>query len=226
MFPRSWIGAVNERFTERPAFGMYRPRVVAIQRPVAMNESRVPPDHLSGIRFSLRALRPRDWPLELALSRDVEARRWIPYPQDMDAEVAKERISTAEKRTAEGVGRRYAIVAADGRGVGTCGLAFGGEDPEVSYALLSLERGRGAATEATRLLSEWVLGQAFPRVVLRTDEGNTASEAVARRAGFAPTETYEETNRGARVIVTRWTKEPPNWAPTQPSGYPKHGGER
>lgn len=128
----------------------------------------------------------------------------------MDAEMAMERISTAEKRTAEGLGRRYAIVAADGRGVGTCGIAFGADDPEISYALLRLERGRGAATEATRLLAEWAFGQAFPRVILRTDEGNSTSEAVARRAGFVPTETHEETTRGERVTVTRWTKEPPS----------------
>lgn len=161
------------------------------------------------MKFSLRALRTEDWPLELALSRDDEARRWIPYPQDMDAKQAQERITTAEKRTAAGLGRRYAILSEDGRGVGTCGISIGVDDPEISYALLRPERGHGAATEATRLLTDWAFGQAYPRVSLRTDEGNSASEAVARRSGFVPTEIYEEPNRGVSVTVTRWIKQPP-----------------
>lgn len=74
----------------------------------------------------------------------------------------------------------------DGSHVGTCGVAFHLGDPEISYAVLPQERGHGAATEATRLLTEWAFGQGFPQVVLRTDAGNSASESVARRAGFSP----------------------------------------
>ncbi|WP_407652812.1 GNAT family N-acetyltransferase [Amycolatopsis cynarae] len=52
---------------------------------------------------------------------------------------------------------------------------------------------------ATRVLGDWALDRGAPRVQLLTIPGNTASEAVARRAGF------RIAGRERWNVVTRFT---------------------
>lgn len=68
---------------------------------------------------------------------------------------------------------------------------------EIGYWLAPEARGRGAATRAVRLLSRWVLTERdVARLQLHTDPENTASQAVALRAGF----TREGVLRASLVI--------------------------
>ena len=56
---------------------------------------------------------------------------------------------------------------------------------EIGYWLAPEARGRGAATRALRLLSAWTLREwPIGRLHLMADVDNTASQAVAERAGF------------------------------------------
>lgn len=56
---------------------------------------------------------------------------------------------------------------------------------EIGYWLAPEARGRGAATRALRLLSRWTLREwPIGRLHLMADVDNTASQAVAERAGF------------------------------------------
>ncbi|XVV16681.1 GNAT family N-acetyltransferase [Actinoplanes sp. CA-131856] len=60
-----------------------------------------------------------------------------------------------------------------------------GEDGDVSYWLAAPARGRGVATRALRLFVEWAFGRSgLDELRLWTHAGNTASRAVAERAGF------------------------------------------
>jgi RimJ/RimL family protein N-acetyltransferase len=82
-----------------------------------------------------------------------------------------------------------AIADRDGGALlGAIGFGFKQFDPaiaEIGYWLAPEARGRGAATRALLLLSRWVLReQPVARLQLTTDIANTASQAVARRAGF------------------------------------------
>lgn len=163
-----------------------------------------PPDLLIGA-VTLRALRLEDWTLEQALSRDPDVVRWTYYPVDLDDEQALGRISRTHERS--GLVRRYSIRDTDDEPWGTCGLGrLDTEVPEVFYALLPGGRGRGAATEAARLLTEWTLGSGRPAVALLTIEGNQASERVARRIGFELVDEQEGDLRGRPVTMRRWVR--------------------
>lgn len=82
----------------------------------------------------------------------------------------------------------YVIADADGRLVG--GLALHHFDPmrdtvEVGYWLLKDARGRGIATRAVRAAAEHAFANGICRVEAHVRIGNTASERVLERLGFA-----------------------------------------
>ena len=77
---------------------------------------------------------------------------------------------------------------ASGALMGAVGVALKRQDAgmaEIGYWLAPEARGRGAATRALRLLSRWTLREwPIRRLHLMADVDNTASQAVAVRAGF------------------------------------------
>ena len=78
-------------------------------------------------------------------------------------------------------------VEAGGELVAMCGLhslTTGRLGPELGYWTAPWARRRGYAAEAAAGLARWALAHGAPRVHLYTDVANTASQAVARRAGF------------------------------------------
>ncbi len=122
-----------------------------------MSEARTvtasPPKVLTGA-VRLRALTVDDWVVEHQLSRDPEVVKWTYYPCDMDEHRSRQRIAESQARADAGLVQRYVILDKTGQRLGTCGIgSLPTEAPEVFYALLPTARGRGAATEATRLLA-------------------------------------------------------------------------
>ncbi|MFB8245535.1 GNAT family N-acetyltransferase [Streptomyces sp. NPDC055952] len=84
----------------------------------------------------------------------------------------------------------YVLVRrADGRALGAMGfhgVPDGSGRVEVGYDLVGAARGHGYATEALRALSRWALGRPEVRtVVANVERGNTPSQNVLARAGFA-----------------------------------------
>jgi RimJ/RimL family protein N-acetyltransferase len=78
--------------------------------------------------------------------------------------------------------------AADGAPLGSAGLELHDRPAvhgELGYWVAAPARGRGAATRAVRLLSDWALGSlALPLLEIHVLPGNAASRAVARKTGF------------------------------------------
>ena len=174
-----------------------------------------PPPTLVGA-VTLRALADEDWPVEQELSADPDVVRWTFYPADLSEEHARERIARGVDASAKRRAQRYVVLAADGQPLGTCGLgALGTEAAEIFYALLPRARGRGAATEATRLLADWVLSSGYRYAVVVTVEGNDASEAVAARAGFTVADDHEGEHRGRPVTLRRWVRYRPSPAESE-----------
>jgi RimJ/RimL family protein N-acetyltransferase len=168
------------------------------------------PSDLTAGRWHLRALSDDDWTLEQAMSRDPDVVRGTLYPPDLSEESARQRVGRTKQRAGERVAGRYAVL--DGHvAVGTAGIAFtDAGDAEVFYALLPHGRHQGAATQAACALSEWALSAGAKRVLLVTIPGNSASEAVARRAGFTVDGQEVRDQRGNRIRMTRWSRSPPS----------------
>ncbi|MFD7906077.1 GNAT family N-acetyltransferase [Kitasatospora sp. NPDC059747] len=165
----------------------------------------LPPTALRADGIELLELQLADWPLEQQLSRVPDVVRWTFYRADMTEQQARERIELGHARSRDGVSRRYAV-RLDGQSVGTAGIIVTREHPEVFYALLPEARGRGAATAAVRALSDWALDAGADQVVIWTGEGNAASEAVARRAGFLFAGTEVDLDHGEPETLLKWVR--------------------
>jgi RimJ/RimL family protein N-acetyltransferase len=75
---------------------------------------------------------------------------------------------------------------------------------EIGYWLFEHARGRGRATRTARFLAEHGFSIALERIEARVDVGNSASERVLERAGFAREGILRSlpTRRGGRVDQT------------------------
>ncbi|MFC8731361.1 GNAT family N-acetyltransferase [Luteimicrobium sp. NPDC057192] len=155
----------------------------------------------------LRVLTPDDWRLEVALSRTPDVPRWTYYPPGLPDDAARLRVARSLDRARDGLAYRYVVVGADEEALGSVGTTIPEGVPEVFYALLPAGRGRGLATRAVVALADWALAGGHDEVRLYTLEGNEASEAVARRAGFVAADTVTTTARGGALeTMTRWVR--------------------
>jgi len=169
------------------------------------NPSRVPvrlPLHTA--RLTIRAFAPEDRAAMAAIYADPEVMRFIDTRGEdpstwVDAYVAH------QDRHGWGV---WAIEErATGELIGEAGLALldgHGPDLELGYLLRRDRWGRGLATEAARAC----LAAAFDQlgaheVVAIVDEGNDASLAVARKAGFVETGRRRRAARHQHVLRAR-----------------------
>ncbi|MGK5115746.1 MULTISPECIES: GNAT family N-acetyltransferase [unclassified Geodermatophilus] len=138
-------------------------------------------------RLVLRPHRPEDVDDVLRACQDPEIQRWITaIPLPYTREDARAWVTdVAPRERAEGRGLPV-VVEADGELVGSGGvhLRDGRFGPEIGYWIAPWARGRGYAAEAAAALAGWALGLGAPRVHLVADVDNTASQAVAVRAGF------------------------------------------
>lgn len=142
--------------------------------------------------ITLRPPRAGDVEPIVAACADPEIPRWTPVPSPYAAEDAVAWIERAHRRNADEIGLDLVAVEADGGGLlGAIGFAVLDRPrgvAEVGYWVAPWARRRGIAARAVRLLcrhGEERLGLHTVRLLAHRD--NTASIAVAERAGFAPT---------------------------------------
>lgn len=165
------------------------------------------PDELRRVSLLLRALQDEDWHLERDLSRVPDVPQWTYYQADLDEAGARRRIHRTKEHRRQGLGCRYAVVVDDAV-LGTAGVVWAeGGEPEIFYAFKPSGRGRGVATEAVRLLTQWLSDNGVPTVALETLAGNTASERVAQRSGFRHVGSRPDTHRDRPVHVNRWVRD-------------------
>src|SRR5204863_4298322 len=87
-------------------------------------------------------------------------------------------------------GRNAGFAIVDGRGefVGFAALVqlnLEEQEAEAGYLVASSARGRGIATRALRLLTDWAFADLpLERIELQIDVDNPASEVVAERCGY------------------------------------------
>lgn len=147
-----------------------------------------------------------------ALSRDVDVDRFtrVPVPPP------------------EGFGARWVQRYVDGWGEQSCGFAIEdaetGEflgfaalvalhleeaEAEAGYLVTSRFRGRGIATRALVLLTEWAFAELpLERIELKIDTANVGSEVVAERAGYVKEGVLRSTylKQGLRSDTAIWSR--------------------
>ena len=138
-------------------------------------------------RLVLRPYRPEDVDPVHRACQDPDIQRWrrsVPSPYT-EADAIQFVTGTTVQARAEGRGLLTAVEA-DGEFVGSAGLHLtpGPLGPAIGYWTAPWARRRGYAAEAAHALAEWGLRLGAPRVHLMADVRNTASQAVAVRAGF------------------------------------------
>ncbi|MCB9139928.1 MAG: GNAT family N-acetyltransferase [Caldilineaceae bacterium] len=141
-------------------------------------------------RLLLRHLEISDVDDLYALYRDPEMRRYFP-DGTLTYEETKEEVTwylNGHPRHPE-LGLWAAVLKADGRFIGRCGLLLWRIDDvdeiEVAYLIDKRYWGQGLGGEAARGIRDYAFGHLkLPRLVCLIDENNAASIKVAERMGM------------------------------------------
>ncbi|HEY7225768.1 MAG TPA: GNAT family N-acetyltransferase [Micromonosporaceae bacterium] len=152
---------------------------------------------LRGERVVLRAFRAEDAADVLAGCCDPLTQRFLPLlPSPYTLDDARSWISEGAPAAVTAGGWSYGIAdPGTDRIIGAVGVTPREQGTgEIGYWVGPSARRRGAATEATRLLTDHALAQGLQRIVLRNEPENLGSQRVAIAAGF----TREGLARGAR----------------------------
>ena len=147
----------------------------------------VPP--LSGPTTLLRPWRAADAPVLAAAWRDPAIWNRLKVPEPADEAAALRWISQRGQAVAEGRSVDLAVTdRLSGEVIGEVGLSrldAGRRAALVGWWIAEGWRGRGRASEAVRLLLDWILSEGqLDAVMAEVDSDNLASAAVARRAGM------------------------------------------
>jgi RimJ/RimL family protein N-acetyltransferase len=135
----------------------------------------------------LRPWRPADAPAVFVACQDPLIARFVPIPQPYTEEVARTFVEVRRRDWATEDERSFAIVdPADDELLGSIARHGPvGHRATFGYWLAPQARGRGFATRALRLVTDWTLRTTdLIRLDLYTDVANEASGRVAERAGF------------------------------------------
>jgi RimJ/RimL family protein N-acetyltransferase len=184
--------------------------------PLDLSAVDLPTEVVRTERLVLRPYRLEDAAAVHRACQDPDILRWIsalplPYTDDAAREWAG---VTAPRDRAEGRALPT-VVEVGGEFMGACGIHFvpGRLGPEIGYWTAPWARGRGYAAEAACGLADWGLRLGAPRVHLYADVRNTASQAVARRAGFTQEGVvrscleYRDGTRGDATLFSRLPSE-------------------
>lgn len=139
-----------------------------------------------GIRLIL--FDDRHLPAFAAMLTDADIERFTRLPVPAPPDFPRTWLERYEHGRRDGTSEAFAIVDDAGGFLG-CAMAFGIEadegKAELGYIVVPAARGRGVATEALRLLTDWGFTErGLVRLELLISVENTASIRVAERAGY------------------------------------------
>ncbi len=138
------------------------------------------------IRLELLTVAHADDLEALAQDPDVQRNTYVPAPPP--AGFGRTWAERYEEGRADGSREGFVVVDAESGEFFGLALAFGmdGESgqAELGYVVAPGARGRGVASAALRLLTEWALDRGLERLELRIDSENEASIRVAERCGY------------------------------------------
>jgi RimJ/RimL family protein N-acetyltransferase len=133
----------------------------------------------------LRPYRPGDLEALVSELADPEVPRWTNVPPGYGREEGQSFLSQAEPQRLAGRALTLAIGDPLQGAVGLTDVDWPERRAELGYWVAASCRGRGLASLAVRLISDWALGQAgFERLELYANPANEASQRVAEKAGY------------------------------------------
>ncbi|MGW0826589.1 GNAT family N-acetyltransferase [Streptomyces sp. NPDC002845] len=179
-------------------------------------DSELPLTFPSPFRLEGHGVRLREWADDdvqamVAVYDDPEIDRWTPVVSPFDTEAAHAYIAAARQKRAEERAVQLAITTDGQPPLGEVMLFRGAADErdiEIAYGVGPAHRGKGLASKAVRLVTEYAVRHTGARrVVLSIEEGNTASEAVAKATGFELTDDdpVVRTSKGREVVLRIWS---------------------
>jgi RimJ/RimL family protein N-acetyltransferase len=123
-----------------------------------------------------------------AMLDDPDVKRFTRLPVPSPPGFARTWLARYEEGRRDGTSDAFAIEDEAGGFLG-CTMAFGIEEDaksgELGYVVAPAARGRGVATAAVRLMTEWGFGErGLVRLELMISVENAASKVVAERAGY------------------------------------------
>ncbi len=142
---------------------------------------------LSDGQITLRPWLPDDVRAVFAACQDAEIARWTNVPNPYRLSNAEGFIAHSIACWGDGTAAMFAITdAVTGQLLGSMSREpLEGHIATFGYWLAPEALGRGAATQALRLIADWTLATTdVIRLQTYTDVGNDSSGAVAERAGF------------------------------------------
>ena len=151
------------------------------------------------------------------LGRDAEVQRYTYVPSPWVE--GFERTWLGRYDHADGSRAGFAVVdEADGSFLGMAALVtldLDGRQAEAGYIVSPEARGRGVASRALTLLTDWALGElGLERVELRITNGNDASMRVAEKCGYVREGVlrsvhFKQGERSDVVVYSRLAGDPP-----------------
>jgi RimJ/RimL family protein N-acetyltransferase len=160
-------------------------------------------------RLELWLPQATDLPGLFALTSDPEVRRHLGPSPPSEVDSAARMLRNAGSWHLFGHGNFTARFPGSDRIVGTCGIfrswrGHSGLDnvPEAGWIMNRECWGQGLATEAMRAVLEWFDAEFGPtRIACMIEEGNTASENVAAKLGFAHCARHEPEDEEAVINI-------------------------
>lgn len=146
---------------------------------------RFPDGPLTDGVVTLRLWEPDDAAWYVEQTRDPDILRFTAEPEDLTEQAVRDAIEEMLRTRAA-----YGVVVTDagtGERLGNAGLAPVKDDPAagtLAYWVAPAARGRGVASRAVRLLTEFARELGLSRVELHAHVDNAGSQRVAERAGF------------------------------------------
>ncbi|WP_433377388.1 GNAT family N-acetyltransferase [Streptosporangium sp. CA-115845] len=171
-----------------------------------------------GVRLRGHGVVLREWEDDdlgtmVKLFDDPEVAYWTPLVSPFGPQEALAYLERARQRRAAGDRLQLAITVDGDEPMGEVLLMFKGpglDVAEIGYSVGAAYRGRGLAREAVRMMTEFARDTVgVPRLLLVIEDGNAASVAVARAAGYlrtdAPPVPAEE--KGRPIVLRTWEYE-------------------
>jgi ribosomal-protein-alanine N-acetyltransferase len=158
-------------------------------------------------RLLCRRWIPEDLEALMAVYCDVQAMRWVGDGTPITRSQCEEWFKVTEANYAKrGYGMFTLVEHESSSVVGFAGLVHprGQPEPEIKYALLRSQWGRGLASElAPALLAYGASAHGLRRVLATVAPGNLASQRVLAKAGMALA-TRRANEDGSTTLVFEW----------------------